>query len=587
MAHLTELTSAQQNFLNKPVIGDIRTKITLHTDDGDVVLNDDIIDVSPISLRKRVDLDNKQEQFTVSELRIRLQEDATQQFDSESGGLFELFKAPTVTALGLLDDTVDLFEIDPLPFGAAALSGLVGRKTTLTDGRVTWQDEIDSITNVTSGSDTLTRITFANSYGINYEFSAGAYLIINDLIGREATVEHLLGDTGETITQGRWVIAQMPAAQPGEREIVLQDLFYSLMQSQLYASVVELKEYQRSGSSAGTFDITYAAIASQLGYTTIGEYELEITADNGSYYDFTVTLPDGSERNGRTDQDWWSDSKNSPAYTALEIDSDGWTGSFDVGDKVIFECYFKEAGSATHMVDSLLAIVQNSVGASYTASTDITADIKSRLPAIGSTVRIKKAMSRMAAVSTLCEHLNLSIYPGRDAKVHFFFWQPVLNETPPAIGADDIMEMDIEQSLPVSGIQVNYNYDWDNRVFLNSVTYPENYTGELIELDLGLFTTKSQALFQAQFYEAMHGRGLRIANFAAQFANGIGWDLSDIFQVTSLKPGLTNRLMMIFDYVKNCDSRSLICKGLDIEFMWSDFLFYDNDQRYDNRYVYW
>ena len=576
--HFSELSSNQQDYLGGPVVGPIYCKLVIEADDGDITLDNDVMRVSPISLRKRIDLDENMEQFTASELRIDLI-NSSNKFDRENeDSIFAVFRTVLLTDVAHTDTTLEIPKLDSPPLGLANISDLVGYYFRYGDGKVNRMGLITGITALSESHQiSFTPVDYASSSAYAYTVANGNYLEIQQLVGRLATLQYVLPGVTEVITAFKGIITGVPDLRGnGSAELVVQDAFSLLLSTQLDANYSAVKEYQRTGSSTGTLSID----ENNVGYQCdIGEWEIEITADNGSYYSFTVTFPDGSTKTGRTDQNFYSDANDYSNYSALVIIAADWSGSFDVGDVIVVETYWKQLES-THLIEALQDIVYGCLGSDLaTDYNELIYDIKPRLNDMNPTAVFKKQVTCMQAAASLCQHLNITMFQGSDGKIHYFLLQPDLDDSPPVINKrTELMDVPvIEHKTRVRGVKILYNYDWDTESFGNELVWPRNWRGETIEMKLGFFTTESQAAFQAQYYLAMHEKGLRIIHLREKFNFGIGFDLSDRFQINSLIPELQNSLILLYEFTKDKDNGVVDAKGLDVNFVFGDFAFCDID----------
>jgi len=591
LMHVNDLTQDQQDFLLKDIVGIISAKLTIEADDGDIVIEDNIIKESDIHLKKRIDLDENMQKFSVSELNIELI-NWEREYDRENAdSIFNVFRAYMLTDVDNTDTTVQIPYQSTPPLGLSSMNDLVGKIFTYTDGKVSRQGTITTISTVGSGSDqkhqfTFTPIGYNSSSLYDYQVDLGNYLEINQLIGKIATLEYVLDGVSDKVTVFKGLVNAVPDLEAGQASLVIHDAFSKMLDSDLIANYAEVKEYQRSGSSTGTLSVDENNVSYYGDQTPIGEWEIEITVDNGSYYSFTVTYPNGDTKTGRTDQLWVSDANDYTYYSALQIGSSDWIGTFDVDDVIVISTHFKQATSDVHLANALNTVVYNCLGSDLANLTEIPITIIPLMIAMSPNAIFKKQISVMKAAASLCQHLNITMFPGSDGKIHFFLLQPSMEDDPPVLDySEDLGKVDIEHLPAVAGVRVFYNYDWDTGEFQNNYTFPPDYKGKTVDLKLGLFTSESLAAFQAQFYFAMHEKGLRVISFEEKLNYSIAFDLSDLYRINSLNPLLENRLVMMYDIVKRRTKGITNNKAVDMEFMFGDYAFCDVSKCDDGKIV--
>jgi hypothetical protein len=593
--HLEELTSAQQSFLNKSSVGLISYKLTISSDDGDIVLTDEIASVSPIKLKKRIDLDEKMEQFTASEVEIDLINDNDAYDYTNVDSIFSLFRVPILTDLAHTDTTVDIPYQTTVPFGLSSMDELAGKYFKISDGKVTRQGLITNVASNGSGSDlvhriTFTRVSYSSDSSWEYTIAAGNYLEINQLIGCIAQIDYVLNNVDDVITVYKGVVKSVPSLdQEGNAALILQDAFSVLLNQQLGGNIVEVTSYERTGSpeSTGTLTVNEDNVNLNRGFTDIGVWSILITADNGTYYDFTVTLPDGSTKTGRTDQYWDSDPNDYYAYASLIIFAENWDGAFDVGDVINLETYYQQDVSDPHLAWGLYYLLSAHLSSAlfYSDTSQITSIVQ-RLPLIYAVGVFKKPTTVLQACSVYCQHCNISMYIGAEGKLQLVLLQPYLGQDPYDLtGDEDVVDVSIKNEPEVPAVKVYYDYDWTEKEFNKSVIFPPGWNGDAVELKLGFFTTESQALWMANFYMAMHEKGLKRILFDEKFNYGLAFSLGDIFQMTSYHPPFTDQLIMIDEFEKARDKSIVKCRAIDIQFIWGDYAYCDMDSADSNKII--
>lgn len=581
--HLEDLTTDQQNYLNRNTVNQIYCKLTIEADDGDVVLNDDIMSVSDIRLKKRIDLDEKMEQFTGSEIKIKLINEDNKYDREEIGSDFDIFSTQLLEDVDNTDTYVVIAFMESAPLGLSSINDLVGKIITMGDGKVSWTATITSITEQGTGDDkkhrlNITPINYNSGSTYDYNIVTGSYLEINQLVGRIATMEYLLGSISDTIIAHKGLIANVPdIGGEGAAELVIQDAFTKLLQTALYANYAETKAYDRENDppSTGTLTLDWDNPKYRC---PIAEWEIEILTDESTYYTYQVTYPNGqTTKNGRTDQTWVSDENDYYYFSALVLTGADWSsyGSFDVGDKITIQTYYKQSTAAEpHYADVLNDIVSDAVGTDL-ANTMELVTMQPRL-ANNPLAIFKKQISCLQAAASMCQHLNVTMYPGSDGKIHYFLIQPELGDDPKSLSyTEDAFNVRLTHRDRVRGVKVLYDYDWDEKEFTKEYLYPEDWRGEYRTLRLGNFTTESQAKFQAQYYLALWEKGLRIVDFNEKFNYGIAFSLNDIFEISSIIPKLQDNLIMLYEMTKSKKSDKVDVKALDMNFIWGDYGYCD------------
>lgn len=590
MAHLSELTSAQRAVLEKKVIEPIYHRLTIHADDGDIELEDEIIEVAPVTAEKRIDLDDRMAEFTVGRLDIDLV-NAGEQFDAaKAGGTFESHVAPTLTVVENADNQVDIPFFGTIPFGGD-INDLVGLKFTLSDGKAVFQGTITAIS--TDTGQVYHRITFSPNMPLAYSFPIGSRFSMKELTGRSATLEYVLGDSGQTLVAGKFIVARPPAVEVGQATLELHDAFTLLLKDNLPANMAAVKEYQRVGSSTGT--MTIGAVNVKWEKAVIGRWEIEILEvidDTVDYLKFQVTRPDGTTKIGYSNAAFASDPQGFELFSSLYFTSDHWDGAygasggsvFEVGDKIVIDTYYRQQ-TGTHLADGLNEIISNALGSSYyddSASNRLLANFKPQLPLYPGDAEIRREMTNMQAAALFCQHLSLTMQIEADGKLNFSLLQPVYQTTIPTLSGElEIIEVELRYRDPVKAVKVLYDYDWDAGEFRKDYTWPEGSREKPVELKLPFFTTETYAKFQANRYHLMWGQGLREVEFKALLNHGLGFDLSDRFLLTSLSPTLTARDVLLYRIEKNRERAEVRVRGFDVAHIWGNVAFYDVDN-YDS-----
>lgn len=575
MAHLSELTTAQQAFLDSQVIPPIYLRLTLHGDDGNIVLEDDIIDAEEIKMNKRIDLDENIEQFTTGQLKVDLV-NYQQGYDATvPGNTFDAFVTPTLNDIELGGVSVKISKFSTVPLGLSSWSELVGKVFAVSDGKVSWSDQVLSVTTVDSG--TRYQINFTNSFPYSYKLQAGAILEINQIIGRRATLEYILGSSGEKLTAGKYVVSKIPDLSIGQATLELQDAFSELLGENLPANNAAVKEYQRTASSTGTVDINSTNV--KWSKAVIGEWEVEITGADVSVRLFTVTYPDGTTKTGRTDQNFYSDPQGYQNFSSLVILSSDWSGILDIGDKVIIQTYYSQPDSHTHLSEGLNHVLSLCLDSNFydsSAGNRLLSEYQPRMPLYPPSGTIKRQITCMQAAALFCQHLNLSMYVGIDGFLNFYMFQPEYAASLPQISGDsDMIEVEVEFREPVKAVQVLYNYDWDAREFQNSYVYPENSHESPVVLKLPFFSGEANAKAQASRYFSMWNKGLRLIRFKEKFNYGIAFDLAERMELTSDNPPITASQVLFFDLSKNLSKAEVTVKSIDVSRLWENVAFYD------------
>lgn len=585
MSHLSELTSAQQAVLDSQVVEPIYFRLTIHGDDGNITLEDDIIQVDNIRFSKRIDLDENMEQFTAGEVSVDLV-NWQQEYDARvSGNIFDLFRSPTLSAVALGGVSVKISKLTSPPLGLASWNDLAGKAFTISDGKASFSDTVLSVQTVDSG--TRYQINFTNACNLQYNFPVGSLIEINQLIGRLATLTYVLGDSGETLTAGKYVIIKAPDLSIGQATLVMQDAFNKLLSNNLPANMASVKEYQYTDDSTATLIIDDTNV--RWSGAKIGQWELEITeivAGFPTIQKFTLTYPDGSTKNGQSNQNFFSDPQGYRDYSSIEIRTPDWNGLFDVGDKVIIETYYQQPSSDDHLVDGLNNILAGCLSSDLydsSGSNRLLGTYKPIMSSLSPVGLIKREISCMQVAALFCQHLNLTMFVDTDGKLNFTLLQPIYNSS--LYEVDDPIDVDIEFREPVNAVRVLYNYSYTSLEYRSSYVYPENTQGNAVELKLPFFTTESQAKAQAQRYWLIWQKGVRILRFIEKLNKGIAFSLSDQLLLSSTAPPLSQVETLIFDIVKNPQRMEVELKAIDTSALWEDVGFYDVDN-YDEGKVY-
>jgi len=587
MAKLAQLTAGQQAELDKATIEPIYYRLTLHTDDGDQVLEDDLISVDAPRMSKRIDLDESIEQFTVGGISVKLLNE-DRKFDAEkAGALFNVFRTATVTTISQGALSVKVPFISTVPLGLSSIYDLIGYKATLSDGKVSWTGTISQV--APTDSNTRHRFTFTSIFSPNYAMPIGSVFTINDLIGRPATLEYILNDSGEKLTAGKYIIERLPDFRMGEAEIRLKDALGNLLSDNLGANTASVKEYQRADASEGTLSIDETNVNWSKAH--IGSWEVEITKVAGSTISFSVQMPDGRTKEGSSTQHWYSDPQGFSDYSSLEILTSDWSGTFEIGDKIIIETFYQQPSAHTHLAEGLNQVVGNCLSSDFYDSSASNTLIANWLPLMHSIAPVglfKRQITCLQAAAVFCHHLNLSMYIGTDGKLDYSFFQPIYNASPATLDGDTEItddELEVSYRQPIDAVKVLYDYSYTTGEFAYSYTFPENSQANAVELKMPFYLTRSQAKAAAERYYAMWNRGGRIVGFKVLFNHGIALALAERFEVSSHNPPLSGVPVLIFDLSKNKDKGIVDVKAFDTQHAWGDVGFYDVDN-YDSGKVY-
>ncbi len=589
MAHISELTNDLQTALDKAVAGPIQVELILDPDGLNLDLSGYIDQKSSlvISKSKAIRPYGSLGAFTIGEVRVKL---------INRGNYFNSFD-PTSPfyhfATRLYNDKADSGTTIRIPSGDG--DTLSGKAITISDALGSYTYTVDSVSTSDPNFDELT----LNESG-SRAFVAGDLVETQYLPGKKVTIKTTVDGVTDKIAQYSGVLANLPRLlDKNLAEITLVDNFKRLLDRDLRAnSVFRLKDslgskeasitYSRSGESTGTIVPELIIIIASA--CKIGKWEIEIL---NAAEDFILTDPDGATTESNTGNgltEIYSDGK-----LMMQLVSLVFAGSFDAGDKITFEtfCSLGNGINDHHTIPKMLKnlLTENFAGNRPASELGISFDdLITDYDEMRAAISFSQRTSVLKAIELLQAHINASVYHTNDGLFEVAAYRPRLQQSlPPALSPDaDVQLVEIESLEPIKLVVGNYDHQGSN--YQSRVVFPRNTQnlGDQLDVNFPAFHSADhgQANSSTGRIFAMWRRGLVDVHIREKFQYGLGWDINDVFQVSSIYPTLPAKNVEVYSIRKDLIKGSVEADAYDVDFVFGRYGFTDQHHT-DQGYVVW
>jgi len=595
MAHLSELSSALQTALDRNVVFNWPYAEIMLDPDGDAIdLSDYLLDEPlVISKSKNINPDESFGKISISELTVRFINrdnyfspyNIDGPFYHATSRLYADYSAGTTTIDVPKDFSVKVGLIITVSRGAHSDSAVIQSI-----------DESDSYYN---------RLTLNSVLSASYSYPGGSLIETKYRVGQFMRIRTKFNGLSDTINQYQGIIASLPKIKGAIAEITLQDSLKGLLNNQLKANTTKrmittvstvlqgsMQIERADSTSPSTGNIPEDSIQVNSAYCTIGSWEIEFT----SATEFTVTDPNNVQYSGQTTANFYAG--DSSIYQ-IKILSSAWSGTWDDGDRITFNTYctickanFGENGDKIpHIIEQ---IITQDFGGALTSSdydTAAIAQLKSDYYEYRGGISFDRSLSVLKAIEILLRHLpNTSVYFLNDGMISFKSHKPTPSpSTPNTLSPDaDIIEVELSERQKYQRIVGYWDWDYQNNQFNKKYSYPAEEGEPHIEVKLPAFTANESIYAQSIIRKIfdMWERGVRVYAIREKWNYGVGWELSDIIQISSDFPELSDTIVEIFELKKSANKPQAIeALAFDVSFQFARYLFINEGRLNDGRVV--
>jgi len=593
VSHLTELSSALQTALNKEVINNWpEAKIYLDPDEDNIDLSSRLIDsVVEVSTNKNINPDESFGKISISEITLKFKNDNNYFSPEYIDGPF--FHETTK----LYADYTHGSSIIEVPKNFNVKTGL---KLYISDDNYSDNATILSINTSDSNYD---RITFTGVLSASNDYSAGVTVETKYRVGDYISIGTVLKGSGapaDVIDQYRGIISTLPKIDSNGAYITIQDTLRNLLSTQLKANTTKSRmnnitstlqsslTYTREDASIGT--LTENSINIDDSYCKIGSWNIEFTSATA----FTVTDPGGVKYTGTTGSTFYAG--DSSIYQ-LSIATSAWSGTFEQGDEIDFNtyctiCYGSEGTDGNNVPKIIELLLTEDYGADFSASdydTSAIASLKADFDDFRAGITFDKKISVLKAIEIMLRHINAAIFVQNSGPVSFNSYLPQLDPASPNELSPDTDIQDAEMETFTRYRRVMGLYDYSNGEFNKEFSYPYNEGEPHIEIKLPAFTADERIYAEAivrRIY-TMWEKGVKSYKIREKWNHGIGFELSDQFQISSDNPDLDTTIIEIFRINKNINRPGKIeAGGYDISHNFDQY-FFIGEHKLSNGRVVW
>jgi len=587
MPHLYELPSEWQAVLNRDVVPFIKTEIVIDPDGYNIDLTDYIGEDTSIVIQKQKAIFpyGNIGRFTMQEMRIKL-------LNINDFFNYNNINSPFYyTSTRLRSERPATQNFAEIIKGEASRFS-VGQKIVFDNGDEQQTATISSIDTSNSDYDILNLTNLSSASGT---FPAGSLVEIDSLVGKIVVIRSSAAGLSTKIDQYKGILAWHPRLFENYAELIIHDLFKSILEINLKAndyryltdsqgSTQSSLEYERANDPPSSGQIDLSKIWIDPERCKIGQWEFEFLSN----VDFKVTDPGGTVYYGDINNDFYAG--ESTSIKQLYIPYSAWSGTFDIGDKLRFKTVCN-IGQPTNSFDTipkmLKALLTENWGANLDPSEiDTTAfdNFINQLAIYKGAISFTQKINVLKAIEYLQTHINAVIFLKNDGTFSIDIYWP--EQSPGgnyALSPDaDVMEVQQEDLGRVRAIGAQYNYDYANSKFQDTLMEPQYYDFFNPDLQINFpayhNTDRAQARAAISRIFRTWGRGVRSYEIEEKFNFGIAFDLNEIYDISSQHPEFSGKTVKIYEIRKDLIKQQVSFKAADMEFLISGYAYTNVDK---------
>jgi len=589
MAHVTDLSTDIQNAMLQTTPAICRVEIILDPGGDAIDLSSRLLRSAPLTLSKRKSITpySNLGKFEISETTITFKNSDDYFNHNTKGSEFYYVASRLYSAKASGDTYVRVLKGDGALFDAAMKVFIEGTQFT-----------IDTIDTTNSKYD---QVNFTSSGSI--AFDAGKVMETKYWPGAKVEISTTIDGVSDKVEQFTGRLKALPKLSPGRATITLYDNFKPLLDIDCKANSILILtnadgqtkstiEYNRAEDPESSGTLSVGSITVWDHRCPIGEWKIVFTNDSGN---FKITHPNGAEYTGVTGQ---SNSFPASGDADISIGATGFSGSFDTDDEITFQTVLSLGKPVTTEKDIpsfIYAVLDEDFGADLGPidfDTQSYLDLIDEYDEMAGAITYTKPVKVLKVIEDLQQHINAANIYRNDGLISINVYrpryeEPTIKELSPLT---EIMALEQEDAGRIDHVRAEYDYDYDKRKFLSTVDIPEsipdNASPITVKFPAYHAGGDAQARAAAERIWVMNRKGVKRYTITEKWNYGLSFEIGDLFKVSSTHPKFANRVVEIYEIVKDVVNCTVRAKAYDLNHAFGHFLFIDVD-KLDSGKVLW